>query len=256
MTKSKKQLPTDFYQNNQLDPPSKLFDTLSDSFYFAKDLTGRFVYGNQLFLHHFKLEHLSELLGKTDLDILPKSIGEKIQKDDQKIMRTGQPIANIVELIPGDSSRMRWHVTTKSPLLNRQGKIVGIEGITRDLSLADKQLEPYSNFTNTVSYIQQNYSETIEIQKLAEQLHMSISTFERQFKARFGSSPSQFIKKTRIAAACKLLREHNNISQTASQCGFCDQSYFTKEFKSLMGLTPRQFQKKVASGLQKVDFIK
>ncbi len=245
-----------FYQQNQLDKPSQLFDTLSDCFYFAKNLKGQFVYANQLFLEHFQFNHMTELLGKTDLDILPKSIGEKIQKDDQHIMQTGQAVANIVELIPGNSSKMRWHVTTKSPLINRHGDTVGIEGITRDLSLADKQLEPYSQFKETVGYIQQNFSNNIDIGALAEQLHMSISTFERQFKARFACSPSQFIKKTRIAAACKLLREGQNISKTAIQCGFCDQSYFTKEFKSLMGLTPRQFQKSLEVTGHKIDFIK
>lgn len=245
-----------FYVQNSLDRPSQLFETLSDSFYFAKNLNGEFVYANQLFLDHFKFDGLKAVIGKTDLDILPKSIGEKIQKDDQHIMKTGQAIANIVELIPGDSTKMRWHVTTKSPLKNRAGDIVGIEGITRDLSLADKQLEPYSQFKNTVSFIQQNFSESIDINKLAKQLHMSISTFERQFKARFACSPSQFIKKTRIAAACKLLREGQNISLTATQCGFCDQSYFTKEFRTLMGLTPKQFQKNLSAKTHKIDFIK
>lgn len=245
----------DFYKLNDLDTPSELFETMSDSIYFAKNIKGEFVYANQLFLQHFNIEKFDQVLGKTDLDILPKSLGIKIQKDDQVIIKTGQSISNIVELVPNESSAMRWYVTSKSPLRNRRGEIVGIEGVTRDLTLANKQLEPYSCFKEIVDFIQHNYDAVIEIQSLADMLHMSISTFERQFKTRFGCAPSQFIKKTRIAAACKFLRAGETISQTANKSGFCDQSYFTKEFKKVMGFTPKQFQKHLASGETQVKYI-
>ena len=233
----------DFYQTNEIDRPSELFSVLSDSLYFAKDKQGRFVYANTLFLAHFELQSLEQLLGKTDLDILPKSIAEQIQQDDQKVIQSGFPLANIVELVPGEASKMNWHVTTKSPLRNRKGEVVGIEGITRDLTLANQQLAPYSHFNEVVRSIEQQLSQTIAIETLADTLHMSLSTFERQFKLRFGCTPGQFIKKTRIATACKQLRQGQNISQVAVQCGFCDQSYFSKEFKRLMGMTPKQFQR-------------
>jgi len=72
---------------------------------------------------------------------------------------------------------------------------------------------------------------------------MSLSTFERKFKRHFGSTPSRFIKKLRIERACEQLSNGVDISSVALVCGFCDQSYFTKEFKSIMGITPRQFKK-------------
>ena len=62
-------------------------------------------------------------------------------------------------------------------------------------------------------------------------------------KRFFGLTPSQFIAKTRIAAASRLLREtEQSIADIALACGFYDQSAFTRTFRAMTGVTPTQFR--------------
>ncbi len=59
----------------------------------------------------------------------------------------------------------------------------------------------------------------------------------------FGLTPSQFIAKTRIAAASRLLRETDqSVADIALACGFYDHSAFTRTFRAMTGVTPTQFR--------------
>ena len=69
---------SDFYNSLDASGPSALFEASTDTFYFAKDKYGRFVYANALLIHHFDMENKAELLGKTDFDISTTGPGGKI----------------------------------------------------------------------------------------------------------------------------------------------------------------------------------
>ncbi len=162
-------------------------------------------------------------------------------------MRTGNSLRNKLELVGDDKGNVHWFLTTKVPLINKKGEIVGIEGMTRDVRRTENSIEPYSEFGECIDYMQKNYIKTINIKELADMSCMSLSTFERKFKKHFGSSPNQYIKKLRLEAACELLIAGYNIQQVSFDCGFCDQSYFTREFRLCMGMTPRKYQKTYAA---------
>ncbi|RLT10960.1 MAG: AraC family transcriptional regulator [Planctomycetota bacterium] len=62
-------------------------------------------------------------------------------------------------------------------------------------------------------------------------------------KRLFGLTPSQFITKSRIAAASRMLRDLNkSVSEIAHACGFYDHSAFTRAFRSATGMTPSEFR--------------
>ncbi len=56
---------------------------------FRKDLQGRFTFANQQYCKHYNCK-LEDILGKTDFDFFPKELAEKYQRDDQRVMETGQ----------------------------------------------------------------------------------------------------------------------------------------------------------------------
>jgi len=234
---------TEFYKKNNCPRPSELLINQPDTFYFAKDRLGRFVCADKILLKHFQMELGEEILGKSDFDILRKDLAEKYRIDDLAIIQSEQTIANKLELVGDGKVNVRWFLTTKGPLRNNAGEVIGIEGFSRDVKLTKQSIEPYSEFKSTIDYIQSHFAGSIAIPNLARESGMSISTFERKFKSHFGSSPNQFIKKLRVDRACERLSNGVDISSVALECGFCDQSYFTKEFKSVMSVTPRQFQK-------------
>ena len=236
---------THFYEAQGVNRPSELVNTFTDSFYFAKDLLGRFVYANQLLFDYFDLADPEDAIGKTDADFFRGEITEQIRRDDLSVM-SGRAMVNQLELIEDGRGEVLWLVTSKIAVKNRDGQIVGVEGISRSARHAELNMKPYNVFYECVNYMQKNFRQTIYIDKLAGMACMSVSTFERKFKKQFGHSPKQHIKRLRIQEACRLLRGGLTIQQAAMEIGFCDQSYFTREFRAIMGKTPKTFQREIA----------
>ena len=115
-----------------------LIDNLPDAIY-AKDAAGRKTLANLADLKnlHFKTE--VEAIGKTDFDLFPRKLAEKLYDDDQKVIQ-GQPLINREEYYLDDQRREHWLLTSKLPLRDQNGTITGLVGINRDIT-ARKQAE-------------------------------------------------------------------------------------------------------------------
>ena len=115
-----------------------LIDNLPDGVY-AKDTAGRKTLANPADLKVMKCKTEAEAIGKSDFDFFPKDIAEKFWADDQKVIH-GEPVINREEFFIDERGRKRWLLTSKLPLRNEDGKIVGLVGIGRDITL-QKQAE-------------------------------------------------------------------------------------------------------------------
>ncbi len=91
-------------------------------------------------------------------------------------------------------------------------------------------------------YISQNISGALHIKELASLAHMSVSTFERQFKSYVGISPKQYITQRKLALASEMLAKGYSVSETFDTCGFADYSHFISIFKQRFGATPLQYR--------------
>ncbi|MGB7747363.1 MAG: PAS domain-containing protein [Verrucomicrobiia bacterium] len=109
-----------------------LIDNLPDAVY-AKDTAGRKLLVNTADLKnlHFKTE--AEVINKTDFDFFPKDLAEKFWADDQKVIQ-GEPVIDREEYVFTDTGEKRWLCTSKLPLRDQNGKIVGLVGIGRDIT--------------------------------------------------------------------------------------------------------------------------
>ena len=110
-----------------------LIDFLPDNLW-VKDVKSRFVFCNKATVSRMGYENSSELIGKTDLELLSPDIAEKFFADEQTIVRTGQPMIDIEECVFGTASEKIWILTTKVPLRDDQGEIFGLAGISRDIT--------------------------------------------------------------------------------------------------------------------------
>ncbi|MCA7012586.1 AraC family transcriptional regulator [Dickeya dadantii] len=81
----------------------------------------------------------------------------------------------------------------------------------------------------------------ISLLQLAEIAGLSPWHFLRQFKALLGMTPHAYLVQARLRQARSLLIKGASLSDTASRCGFSDQSHFTRHFKRAMGITPGEF---------------
>jgi PAS domain S-box-containing protein len=230
-----------FYTKHGISSPYAIFDLLSDTFYFAKNSEGRFVCANKLLQEKFNLESAEVVIGKSDFDFFSHDVASRIREDDLAVMAGEIVVKDKFEVVVGMNGKLFWLFTTKTPIRNRKGEIVGVEGFSRDAERSQNIIEPFQVFKTSIEYMQREYMNDINIAHLAELACMSLSTFERKFKKNFSQTPMQYLKNLRIHQACKLLTAGYGIKRAFSETGFCDQSYFTKEFRSVIGMTPRQF---------------
>jgi PAS domain S-box-containing protein len=118
-----------------------LIDSVPD-FIYVKDRDGRFLVGNNAVTHLMGLENPEQLIGKTDFDFYPEELAKRYFDDEQEIVRTGKPIIDREEpLLDLSLGREGWILTTKVPLKDREGRVVGIVGIGRDIT----KLKEYEN---------------------------------------------------------------------------------------------------------------
>ncbi len=110
-----------------------LMDNLLDAIYF-KDLQSRFTRVNQYQAARFGLASPALAVGRTDFDFFTDEHASQALRDEQEIIRTGQPLVNVEEKETLASGEFRWVSTTKLPLRDRQGNIVGTFGISRDIT--------------------------------------------------------------------------------------------------------------------------
>jgi PAS domain S-box-containing protein len=109
-----------------------LIDSLPDAIY-AKDAAGRKTMANPADLKNLKCNTEAEAIGKTDFDLFTKDIAEKFWADDQRVMQ-GEPVMNREEFFLSDEGEKQWLLTSKLPLRDPSGKIIGLVGIGRDIT--------------------------------------------------------------------------------------------------------------------------
>ena len=120
-----------------------LMDNVPDAIYF-KDLESRFTRVNRYAAARFGVASPALAVGRTDFDFFTSEHAQQALSDEQEIIRTGQPLVNVEEKETLANGKIRWVSTTKLPLRDRKGKIVGTFGISRDISdrkKAEEQLQ-------------------------------------------------------------------------------------------------------------------
>ncbi|MCU1267241.1 MAG: putative Histidine kinase (modular protein) [Acidobacteria bacterium] len=110
-----------------------LIDHIPDSVY-VKDMASRKVIANLAEVRISGLQSEADVLGKDDFALHPKELAEKFLADDQVVLQTGQPVINREEYVVTSEGHKRWLLTTKIPLRDESGQIIGLIGLGRDIS--------------------------------------------------------------------------------------------------------------------------
>src|ERR1035437_2134930 len=117
-----------------------LLDNSTDHIYF-KDAQSRFIKSSQIQARQFGLTSADGLVGKSDFDFFTEEHARLAFEAEQQIIRTGQPMIGKIEKESWqDGRRESWVLTTKMPVRNKAGEIVGTFGISKDIT-ALKQTE-------------------------------------------------------------------------------------------------------------------
>jgi PAS domain S-box-containing protein len=111
-----------------------LIDNIPD-FMYVKDLESRFVVANPHVAHAVGAVAPEELLGKSDFDFFPREVANAFYEDEQNVIRSGQPLFNREEKGIDSAGNEFSILTTKVPVRDGNGQVIGIAGVGRDISV-------------------------------------------------------------------------------------------------------------------------
>jgi PAS domain S-box-containing protein len=132
-----------------------LLDNLPDSIYF-KDAASRFIRINKACATKFGLSDPVDAVGKTDFDFFLEEHARQAYDDEQEMIRTGEAVMELEEKETYPDGRVTWCSTTKLPLRDRQGRIVGTFGISRDITDRKNAAIELQNMTRFLDSIVEN----------------------------------------------------------------------------------------------------
>ncbi len=107
---------------------------------FVKDTASRYLLNNQAHLDQIGVAQQADALRHTTLDFFPNARGEQAIADDQSVLSSGTPIISQEKSDFGEEGRVHWSLTTKVPLRDLHRQIIGLVGISHDIT-ARKQIE-------------------------------------------------------------------------------------------------------------------
>ena len=245
LSKSRQYLKEFLEANDIVSLSEELFDYVPSLLFFVKDRERRFVYVNQGLSDMFGLSRKADIMGKFDTEYCDEYVERMFKKDDEMILNEGISIKNKIELVTTMHGVVKWHITSKVPLFARDGSVKGIAGLTREFRSDSVTTAQHPALSKVIEYITENYARAITIAQLASVAGLSVSALGRNFKKRFHLTPGQYTNRFRISQACIFLSEGDtSIAEIATECGFFDQSHFSRTFSEIIHATPAAYRRR------------
>lgn len=226
----------------------RLFELLPDVNFFIKDRQGRFVALNRRGWQYCGVQREKDAIGKSDHDFFPKQRANEYRADDEAVMKSGKAIINRVESAPEAEGSPRLVMTSKLPLRNAKGEIIGIAGVSRQLDQVRSRESGEARFAKVIELMHRQPDTELGSAEMATMCGLSQSQFDRGFRRVFGTSARQYLLRVRVEAACRRLAEtEDTIATIAAELGFYDHAHFTRCFRGIMGVSPAQYRQQQRS---------
>jgi AraC-like DNA-binding protein len=231
----------------------RLFDTLLDVVFFAKDADGRYTHANQTLLDRLRLTKRAQLVGRRTDELFPGGLGDRYREQDEAVLRGGPEIVGQLELHLYPNRAPGWCLTHKlawrepqATGSRRRDQVVGLVGLSRDLATPGlSHATPpatYARVARVVERLQHDYAEPLQIGELAREAGLSIAQLERHVAQLYRVTPRQLLARIRLDAALSLLAGDASIAAIAHACGYADHSAFARQFRRSTGVSPSAYR--------------
>lgn len=239
-----RQLQQDFFLRVE-DPQSvrTIFEHVPGVFFFVKDDQGRFIAANRATTLRYGVESEGRLIGARDEEFVPTEIARAYREDDLKVIQTGKPLIDRLELFYDEQHGLDWFLTTKLPVIGKCGRVIGVMGVVRR---DEKRLHhrDVAEVRTAIDFARAHCHRQSTAAELAAFVGISERQLYRKLRAALGVSPYELLLRTRIQSAAEALATTSRaIVEIAIDHGFCDQSAFTLQFRKRIGMTPHEFRR-------------
>ena len=223
----------------------RLFAHLPDVVFCLKDRDLRYRAVNPAFTTRLGVKDGQSLIGKTAEDVFPEPLAKVYREQDLQVLESGREIVDHMELVTNRDGSLGWYLATKVPLYDAKGEIIGLASISRDLGTPSLDDLEFPGLLKVVQYIRGHMDEDLRQEELAAMVQLSSAQLDRRMKKVFQVSTSAFVRKSRIEYAAEQLRTTKiPISEIALNCGYGDQSAFTRQFRATVGMPPAAYRER------------
>lgn len=223
----------------------RMFDHIPGVYFFAKDASGHLMHASRGLMLRYQMHDEAELLGMTDFDLNPGSMAQSYVDDDNRILQGEAEVVERIELWWDRQGMPDWFLVTKLPILDRKQRVQGVMGILRRPDEAERRLPVFQTVARAVDIMRRDLAKPLVIADIARACGESLRQLQRRFQSAFGTTPQEFLLKTRVLAAARLLDETNLAAgEISSRCGFVDASSFTQHFRARVGMTPLEYRRR------------
>lgn len=221
----------------------RLFDHIPGVNFFAKDKEGRLMFASEGLRRRYEMKDETEILGMTDYDLNPAMMARAYVDDDMLLLSGKLNIVERIELWWDRQQMPDWFLVTKLPFRDRKGRVIGIKGVLRRPQEAERQLPVFQTVARAVDIIRRDFAEPLRLQTVAENCGQSLRQLQRKFQSAFGITAQEFLIRTRVVAAARLLEDTDlSSAEVAKRTGFIDASSFAVQFKKRTGVTPTDYR--------------
>jgi signal transduction histidine kinase len=181
---------------------SNLLSATWERVYF-KDLLSRFLLVSAGWIAAYTPDRVAEdLIGKTDFDVFSEEHASVAFQDEQQVIRTGEPLVGKVELETYGGRTETWVSTTKMPLRDQRGQIIGTFGISRDVTA---QITAENTLAKQALQLMAQNESLLELDRLKDEF---IGMFSHELRTPLAS----------ILGYVEILREEGVTGPDAGHC--------------------------------------
>ncbi|BCX50379.1 AraC family transcriptional regulator [Haloferula helveola] len=232
----------------RVDSPSfceRLFAVLPDVLFCLKDRERRYRAANRAFAERLGLKNPQRLIGRMAEEFFPPDLAVAYREQDLQVLNDGKPLTDELELVTNRDGSVGWYLATKVPLHDAGGEVIGLASISRDLRSPEAGEAEIEGIARVVDHVRHHLDDELRTAGLAEISGFSPTQLDRRMKKVYHLSTAQFVRKTRIQHAVdQLSRTRRGIADIALECGYGDQTAFTRQFRATVGMPPAAFRER------------
>lgn len=235
----------DSFLSQMRDPTlsERLFSELPDVVFCLKNRERIYVSANDAFAARVGLGSRWDLVGKTAEELFPSVLAEHYCQQDEEVLGCGEGFRERLELLPLRGGGLGWFLASKLPIHDVGGAVIGVASISRDLRLPSGREMGYREVAAAVAVIEKSFGSELSRAELATAAGLNEQQFERRLRRVFGLSFSGLVRKFRVEHGSRLLVEGEKpLAEIALECGYSEQSAFTRQFKATVGIPPGRYR--------------
>lgn len=215
-------------------------DLSPDAVFFVRDQRGSYRLANQGLAGICCVSNPEDLIGRSNREFFEPAYADWADGLDAAV-RAGDTIVNRFDNLRDAKGRGLWTLYSRA-CVDLPGAPRQVLSVSRRLPAGVAAERSYARLQRATDILSTELGEIRSVRQLAERCDCSASQLERDFARVLATTPRRYEATARAQRAKDMLRRKSPLLETALECGFSEQSSFSRFFRRMTGLTPGAYR--------------